>query len=556
MQRHTLVLGFIAVVAVTSLLSFLFGVLTVRMEIFPYTLLKTASEWASSTSTQGGGPPKVLVGTGLHVLSLKETDISSEVPTSAFPGGGIFVRGNQLIGVTRRNEFYIYDRTQPGNPVQKLDLALDINIDSFRNYLSEREMNMDRASEMFGVIDVLMLESGGYSQLLASHLYWNERETCYTLRLSQLEIDLSERLSLISGSTEDWRVLWESSPCLRTNLRIRQFATHQSGGKMIVTAERQLLFSVGDFGFDGVGSEYAPSQDRSSDYGKILSIDLATGNPGVISIGHRNPQGLMIDGEGRIWSTEHGPQGGDELNIIEDGSNYGWPSVTYGTHYGTTSWPGSSEQGRHSGFRSPIYAWVPSIAVSSLIEVRNFSPEWDGDLLVSSLERSALHRIRYVDDRVTFVEPIEIGRRVRDIDQFDDGTIILLTDDGILTELTVETATVADGRWLPAGLSQQEEDEVMATVAECQECHSTSPRGPQEGAPNLYGIYKKQIAASTYPRYSKALSSMKGSWNDEALDAFLEDGESFAPGNRMRNRGISNPNVRGAIIRYLRSLKR
>jgi glucose/arabinose dehydrogenase len=109
----------------------------------------------------------------------------------------------------------------------------------------------------------------------------------------------------------------------------------------------------------------------------------------VFTKGHLNPQGLTFLKNGQLLSTEHGPKRGDELNVITEGSNCGWPDVTVGTEYGSYDWPvGSSLVGSHTGYTAPLFAWVPSIAVSQLIEINNFHPRWDGDLLVGSLKAS------------------------------------------------------------------------------------------------------------------------------------------------------------------------
>lgn len=564
MRRYRLGFTFVLLILVAGIASFSYGVIVGKDQLFPYKHMKQAYDWSRSlevfqwlrkVQVEWQNKEWHQLGSALHGLEFRTTDIVSTLASARFRGGGIYAIGNQLIGASARGEFFLLDRENEGVAIKKIDIDLESNLDSFLDYLNDRKMNSERALNNFRVTDIVVVEQEGRNFLIASHVYWHELEECYTLRLSRLVLEESEHLETISRTAWDWDSVWESAPCLKTALRIKQFSTHQSGGRMLVTSTGDLLLAVGDFGFDGVRSELNLPQDQTSDYGKVLKIDPNTGESEVVSIGHRNPQGLAQDRSGRIWVTEHGPQGGDELNLIEAGGNYGWPLVTHGTHYGTETWPLSSTQGRHAGFRRPVYAWIPSIGVSNLIEVRGFLTEWDGDLLVASLRRMALIRLRFIEGRIIFAEPIEIGKRIRDLDQLEDGTIVMLADNGTIIELRASAQTgPPESEWMPPDLDQSQREEVLAVVTSCLECHSVSPLGPQEGSPNLFGIYGKQIAASTYSHYSGSLKRNQGVWDYDSLDAFLHDGEAFAPDNVMRYPKIEDDKVRHAVIRYLQSL--
>ena len=93
------------------------------------------------------------------------------------------------------------------------------------------------------------------------------------------------------------------------------------------------------------------AQDMNSKMGKVLEIDLNTRDVKIISLGHRNPEGLIVTTDGTLLSTEHGPAGGDELNVIVEGANYGWPIVTFGTDYGSYGWHGTKFVGEHAGYK-------------------------------------------------------------------------------------------------------------------------------------------------------------------------------------------------------------
>src|SRR5262249_4081638 len=158
-----------------------------------------------------------------------------------------------------------------------------------------------------------------------------------------------------------------------------------------------------------------------SAYGKVLLLDRS-GRHEIFTIGHRNPQGLLVDREHRIWETEHGPQGGDEINLLEKGRNYGYPLVTYGTEYGRYFWPLAPWAHDHGEYTEPVQAFVPSIAISNLIQVdSDLFSEWKGDLLVGSLNTQSVYRVRVRGDRIIYIEQIPVGVRVRDLAEGSDG---------------------------------------------------------------------------------------------------------------------------------------
>ena len=211
-----------------------------------------------------------------------------------------------------------------------------------------------------------------------------------------------------------------------------------------------LLLSIGDHGQDGrILPPLLPPEDPASHLGKLVRVEIATGVVQVLTVGHRNPQGMVRGGDGRVWATEHGPWGGDELNLLQSGGNYGWPYVSYGTDRlrigGLNSKekrirvprvPGLIEKGkeveatgRHKGFKRPVFAWVPSVGTTNLVfNDRRWFPLWREDLLISTLKDGSIHRVRLHQDNVQYVERIHIGERIRDIALMPDGRIALLLD--------------------------------------------------------------------------------------------------------------------------------
>ena len=152
--------------------------------------------------------------------------------------------------------------------------------------------------------------------------------------------------------------------------------------------------------------------------------------PELWSLGHRNVQGAALHpGTGEVWMVEHGPQGGDEVNVVEGGRNYGWPLLTYGRNYGTGTRIG--EEGPKPGFEQPLKWWVPSIAPSGMVFVTSDRyAGWKGSLLVGALRGQILARRTRDGRKVVAEERLlqNLGERIRDVRQGPDGSIYILTD--------------------------------------------------------------------------------------------------------------------------------
>ncbi|HEX9171075.1 MAG TPA: PQQ-dependent sugar dehydrogenase [Telluria sp.] len=218
------------------------------------------------------------------------------------------------------------------------------------------------------------------------------------------------------------------------------------GSRLLWLPDGTLLMSVGDGGNppQRVGNMLArdQAQNLGSDNGSILRLTAdgkpAPGNPlaarpgalpEIWSYGHRNIQGMTIDAQtGRVWASEHGPRGGDEINQIEGGKNYGWPLQSYGADYST-----GKPIGKHSvpGMIDPIVAWVPSPAPSGLAYYTGSQfPQWRGSLFSGSLAGADVRRVELDKaGKALRQERLDIGSRVRDVRQGPDGYLYLLTDE-------------------------------------------------------------------------------------------------------------------------------
>jgi len=232
------------------------------------------------------------------------------------------------------------------------------------------------------------------------------------------------RARLIDDSLEDLEILYKGIPNTRKG--------QHYGSRMAFDNENYLYFSIGDRGNRNVNP-----QDIKIDGGKIYRIKdngtIPSDNPffdspesrkAIFSYGHRNPQGMFKHPKtGKIWTNEHGPKGGDEINIIEKGKNYGWPKITYGINYsGTTITKNKSLP----DMEQPLYYWLPSIAPSSFEYISSeVYPNWKGSLLAGALVFKYIERIG-LNDKNKVISRSKIAEglgRPRDVKQGKDGYI-------------------------------------------------------------------------------------------------------------------------------------
>ncbi|MBU6366183.1 MAG: sorbosone dehydrogenase family protein [Gemmatimonadetes bacterium] len=216
------------------------------------------------------------------------------------------------------------------------------------------------------------------------------------------------------------------------------------GSRLAFDGKGHLFVSVGDRQVPPTGNLAAhPAQDLSNHHGKILRL-LEDGRvppdnpfvgkegalPEIWSYGHRNPQGLLIHPEtGALWETEHGPQGGDELNLVKPGANYGWPVIGFGVNYTT----GSAIHGGtfKEGMEQPKLVWVPSIATAGMMLYTGTAfPRWKGNVFVGGMAGEQLARIALTGDKAELAEVLVRRKgRIRDVQQGPDGFIYLAIDD-------------------------------------------------------------------------------------------------------------------------------
>lgn len=281
-----------------------------------------------------------------------------------------------------------------------------------------------------GVPEVLVFNQGGLFDILL-HPDFAENGVLYISYAQGTEKANATRIAraVFDGSSlTDLEVIYDAKPLKDTG--------HHYGARMVWGGDGKLYASIGE------GSKYKEkAQDMTSSFGSIIRLNEDGSIPGdnptfgdgerpeLFTKGHRNPQGLAYDAErGILWENEHGPRGGDEINIIERGNNYGWPLATYGIDYNGAKISPFTE---YDGTTQPMKYWTPSIGVSGLAVYRGDLFEgWDGDLLVGGLSGSALHHVMMDGDKPAGEERylLDRGERVRDVRVGPDGAIYVATE--------------------------------------------------------------------------------------------------------------------------------
>jgi cytochrome c2 len=426
-------------------------------------------------------------------------------------GGAVTKVEDSLFVMDKLGNIFVFDFQS--NSLRKLDYGI------FPNGFREVIKNTVNPSG-FAVRALYIAYDSNAGTIYVSLLKYNAVSQHSRFNVSAISIDKNTK-----KKTSDWRTVFESEDIPDILNR-----SDLAGGRLIIVG-RILYFTIGDFG----AKQMLLAQSPASSFGKIYEFDLLTNRARLKSIGHRNPQGLVFTNEGKLLETEHGPDGGDELNLIADGKNYGWPYRTHGTDYGKFDWHIKFRE-PDTNFEEPLYAWVPSPAISPIIQISGFHDRWNGDLLVGSLKARTLFRLKFVNDRVVFSEPIWIGHRIRDIAQLGD-QIILMTDDPALLFISVDEKRVSRN-------SKAQSVELDPALAKCLNCHHFGETNPSHLAPTLANILNKPIASDDrFQRYSESLKNKGGNWDEESLRKFIRSPNEFSTGSSMPALGLSSQEI-------------
>ena len=453
-----------------------------------------------------------------HLYALETETYSLEPFVGA--GGAIEVLGGALLIATPQGR-----------------LALMTPDGAFRYLDSQVSMGgVEITSSRARVADILLKEhSPGRFELFVSHHYFTGE--CFLFRVSSTTL-LREGPDV--EVSDAWRTVFEARPCFRPG-----FAGQEAGGRMLTDGPDHLLLIVGNH---GAGDDEL--MDDGGSLGKLLRIEIRTGAAETLTRGHRNPQGLARDAAGNLWAAEHGPRGGDELNLLEPGRHYGYPQVSYGLPYSDWFAREYGTEGRHDGFTRPVFAWVPSPGLSALVvNDRRAFPLWDDDLLIASLSGTSyiegipgghsIFRVRRRGRVIQYVERILVGGgRIRDLTFLPDGRLALLLDPGrvkLLRRIDEDRAAM-----LSCAASR-------LFALRCAGCHSLNEKTHRAG-PHLVGALGRRAGAvEGFAGFSDALRSLNRVWTPRDMERYLVDPQGFAPGTTMTGLAVTAEEARWIV---------
>jgi glucose/arabinose dehydrogenase len=274
----------------------------------------------------------------------------------------------------------------------------------------------------FAVTDIAVLsEANNDISLLISYPQYQRGKRCVSVVLNQYQLNLGTSPTLAKGK------LWfASKPCVPVN------AVQHAAGRIQVIDKTSAYLTVGDLGFTRIAN-----RSVRGDLGSVFKVSAGSATKSKverISQGHRNQQGIVLIGKD-LYVSEHGPRGGDELNLITKGKDYGWPAVTYGEPYSSGDYVRPRTTGSHEGFTKPLYNWVPSVAPTELIQLPTGTSwgQWAGQLVIGTLREESLIFIQ-LRSRASVGEVIkvDVNERIRDLEMGKNNQIIATTDTGQL----------------------------------------------------------------------------------------------------------------------------
>ena len=272
----------------------------------------------------------------------------------------------------------------------------------------------------FAINDIAVLsESAASAKLLISYPRLGSNRSCVEIAVDELAYDRKkQRVKFVAN----WFV---SKPCVPVS------AVQHTAGRFAVIDKNSVYVTIGDLGYSQINK-----RSKRGDLGSVFRLSAKSAVR--ISQGHRNPQGIVLLDDKTLLAAEHGPRGGDEINVIKEGGDYGWPFVSYGEPYGSGDYVRPSVTGSHDGYIEPIKYWVPSIAPTELVQLpKQGWGDWGQALVLGTLREEVLIFMR-INEKYEVLESVrvEMNERIRDLEVLSNGSLIATTDSGQLITVT------------------------------------------------------------------------------------------------------------------------
>ena len=277
-------------------------------------------------------------------------------------------------------------------------------------------MNKRLKDSRFAITDIAVLsETTTSAKLLVSYPRLGTNNKCVEVVVDQVDANL--KTNKISKK-KTWFV---SKPCVPIS------AVQHTAGRFAVIDKNSAYVTIGDLGFSDI-----KDRNKRGDLGSIFKLSKKSAER--ISQGHRNPQGIVLFNNQTLIAAEHGPRGGDEINVIESGGDYGWPFVTHGQPYGSGDYVRPSKTGTHEGDIEPIKYWVPSIAPTELVQLPTQGwASWGRALVLGTLAEEVLVFMK-MNEKFEITEEVrlDMNDRIRDLEVLSTGALLATTDSGKL----------------------------------------------------------------------------------------------------------------------------
>jgi glucose/arabinose dehydrogenase len=268
----------------------------------------------------------------------------------------------------------------------------------------------------FAINDIAVLsESATSAKLLISYPRLSKNRTCVEIAIDEINYDRKlQRAKFVAN----WFV---TKPCVPIS------AIQHTAGRFAVIDKNSAYVTIGDLGYSEIDN-----RAKRGDLGSVFKLTSKSATR--ISQGHRNAQGIVLFDQKTLLTAEHGPRGGDEINVIKEGSDYGWPFVSYGQPYGGGDYVRPAKTGTHTGYPEPIKYWAPSIAPTELVQLpaQGWS-SWGRALVLGTLREQVLVFMKINEKfEVTDEVRLDMNERIRDLEVLSTGALLATTDSGKL----------------------------------------------------------------------------------------------------------------------------